>query len=127
MTRKQNHRIEKGFAIFSIALIGIVMLVSAWRMNWHELVINIVFMIVMIDSFQLRKKLFNMKEAAIGLFNIINPMKEIGDSDQAEFAVVEKNGQRGIEITLTRALDQEKVSVSREPNKEKDNGFVRVP
>lgn len=113
MTRKQNYRIENGFAIFSIALIGIVMLVSAWRMNWHELVINIVFMIVMIDLFQLRKKLFNLKEVAIGLFNIINPLKEICDSDQAEFAVVEKNGQRGIEITLTRALDQEKVNVSR--------------
>ena len=124
MTRKQNHRIEKDFAIFSIALIGIVMLVSAWRMNWHELFINIVFMIVMIDLFQLRKKLFNMKEAAICLFNIINPMKEIGDSDQAEFSVVEENEQRRIDIMVMRALDQTKAHVSREQNKEKENGQV---
>ena len=124
MTRKQYHRIEKCFAIFSIALIGIVLLVSAWRMNWHELVINIVFMIVMIDLFQFRKKLFNMKDAAIGLFNIINPLNEICDSDQAEFAVVEKNGQSRIEIMVMRSLDQTKVNVSREPNKEKENGQV---
>lgn len=107
-----------------MALIEIVLLVSIWRTNWHELVINLIFLIVMIDSFQLRKKLFNMKEVAIGLFNIINPMKGIGDSDQAEFAVVEENGQRRIDITVTRALDQTKVRVSREPNKEKDNGQV---
>lgn len=124
MTRKQDHRIEKGFAIFGMALIEIVLLVSAWRTNWHELVINFIFLIVMTDSFQLRKKLFNMNEVAIGMFNIINPMKEIGDSDQAEFAVVEENGQRRIDITVTRVLDQTKVSVSREPNKEKDNGQV---
>ena len=124
MTRKQDQRIEKGCAICSIALIEIVLLVSEWRTNWHELVINLIFLIVMIDSFQLRKKLFNIKEVAIGMFNIINPMKEIGDSDQAEFAVVEENGQRRIDITVTRALDQTKVCVSREPNKEKDNGRV---
>lgn len=124
MTRKQDHRILKGFAIFGIALIGIVMLVSSWRTNWHELVINLIFLIVMIDSFQLRNKLFNMNEAAIGLFNIINPTNEIGDSDQAEFAVVEENGQRRIDITVTRALDQTKVRVSREHNKEKDNEQV---
>lgn len=126
MTRKQDHRIENGFAIFGMTLIEIVMLVSIWRTNWHELVVNFIFLIIMIDSFQLRKKLFNMKEAAIGLFNIINPLQGIGDSDRAEFAVVEENGQRRIDITLTRALDQVKISVSREPkpNKEKDNGQV---
>ena len=124
MTRKQDHRIEKGFAIFGMVLIEVVLLVSAWLKNWPELVINLIFLIVMIDSFQLRKKLFNMKEVAIGLFNIINPMNEIGDSDQAEFAIVEKCGQRTIDITVTRALDQMKVSVSREPNEEKKNGKV---
>ena len=100
------------------------MLVSAWQTNWHELVINLIFLIVMIDSFQIRNKLFNMNEAAIGLFNIINPTNEIGDSDQAEFAVVEENGQRIIDITVTRVLDKTKVRVSREPNKEKENEQV---
>lgn len=124
MTRKQVHRIEKGLAIFGMALIEIVLLVSAWQTNWHELPVNLIFLIVMIDSFQLRKKLFNTKEVAIGMFNIINPLKVIGDSDQVEFAVVEEDGQRKIDITVTRAPDQTKVSVSRESNKEKDNGQV---
>lgn len=107
-----------------MVLIETVLLISALRTNWHELAINLIFLIVMIDSFQLRKKLFNMKEVAIGLFNIINPMKEIGDGDQAEFAIVEKCGQRTIDITVTRALDQTKVSVSRENKEGKDNGQV---
>lgn len=124
MTRKQDHCIEKCFTIFGMVLIETVLLISALRTNWHELAINLIFLIVMIDSFQLRKKLFNMKEVAIGLFNIINPMKEIGDGDQAEFAIVEKCGQRTIDITVTRALDQTKVSVSRENKEGKDNGQV---
>ena len=127
MKRKTRFRFDVWPQLALATLNVVFMVLFIFQKDWPTFVWLCLINFWIIESYFAKRKLFRMREVAIGLFNIINPTKEIGDSDQAEFAVVEENGQRKIDITVTRSLEQTKVGVSREQNKEKDNGFVRVP
>ena len=124
MKRKTRFRFDVWPQLALATLNVVFMVLFFFQKDWPTFVWLCLINFWIIESYFAKRKLFRMREVAIGLFNIINPTKEIGDDDWAEFAVVEENGQRKIDITVTRALDQAKVSVSREKKEGKDNGQV---
>lgn len=114
---------------------------------WPQLVLaalNVVFMVVFIfqkvwpiavwigfidfwilDSYFAKRKIYRLREAAIGLFNIINPTKELGDEDWADFKVVEKDGKATIDITVRRVAEKKATpDAPKANNEEQNNGQV---
>ena len=103
MTRKQDYRITAWTRIFVIVfniIMSVALLVAGkyWTAFW-----SIIIAIWTFDSYIQIRKWFKIKEAAITMFNILNPDKGVKDDDFVEFMISNKKDEmRGVTVSIYR-------------------------
>lgn len=123
MKRKTRFRFDVWPQLALATLNVVFMVFFIFQKAWPILVWLFLINFWIIESYFAKRKLFRMREVAICLFNIINPTKEIGDDDWADFKIVDKDGKFTIDISLIRSVEK-KVEPKKEKKEEKDNGQV---
>lgn len=103
MTRKQDYRITAWTRIF-ITVFNIIMSVAFLVAGEYRTAFwNIIIAFWTFDSYLQIRKWFKIKEAAITLFNMLNPEKCVKDDDFVEFMISNrKNEMRGVTVSVYR-------------------------
>ena len=123
MKRKTRFRFDVWPQLALATLNVVFMVLFIFQKDWPTFVRLCLINFWIMESYFAKRKLFRMREVAIGLFNIINPTKEIGDDDWADFKIVDKDGKSMIDISLIRSVEK-KAEQKKEKKEEKDNGQV---
>ena len=123
MKRKTRFRFDVWPQLALATLNVVFMVLFIFQKDWPTFVWLCLINFWIMESYFAKRKLFRMREVAIGLFNIINPTKEIGDDDWADFKIIDKDGKFMINISLNRSVEK-KAEQKKEKKEEKDNGQV---
>lgn len=123
MKRKTRFRFDVWPQLALATLNVVFMVLFIFQKDWPTFVWLCLIDFWIMESYFAKRKLFRMREVAIGLFNIINPTKEIGDDDWADFKIIDKDGKSMIDISLIRSVEK-KADQKKEKKEEKDNGQV---